>query len=315
MKPKIYIDGRDGTTGLQIYERLGRRTDISLLTIEESKRKDPAERKRLMDQSDVVFLCLPDQAAMEAVELVENPTTRIIDASTAHRTAPGWVYGFPELSAQQRAAIVSSKRVANPGCHATGFISSVAPLVRLGILPADYPLAVSSLTGYSGGGKKLIAEYEAPDRDPRHASHRIYALDLHHKHLPEMVQICGLKRTPIFSPILGDFYAGMATTILLHRALLSRDVSGQEVRDALAEYYAHQRFVSVAPYGGDESVLYASSLAGTNQLKLEVCGNDDQISVTALFDNLGKGASGAAVQNMNLMLGFDEAAGLEAPLR
>jgi len=311
MKPKVYIDGREGTTGLQIDQRLSGRGDIKLLTIDEAKRKDPAERKKLMDAADIVFLCLPDAAAAEAVGLIESPSTRVIDASTAHRTAEGWTYGFPELSAEQRKAIASSRRVANPGCHATGLISSVAPLVRMGILPADYPLAVTSLTGYSGGGKKLIAEYEDPNRDPRHESHRIYGLNLRHKHLPEMVKVCGLTRTPIFSPVLGDFYRGMATTILLYRDLLARDVSGQELRDALAGYYAGQRFVSVAPYGGDEPVLYASALAGTNRLKLEVCGNEEQISVTALFDNLGKGASGAAVQNMNLMLGFDEAAGLE----
>lgn len=310
-KPKVYIDGKEGTTGLQIYDRLAVRKDIELLLIGEDKRKDPAERKKLMDAADIVFLCLPDAAAIEAVGLIESPTTRVIDASTAHRTAPGWVYGYPELCPGQREAIAAAKRVANPGCHATGFISSVAPLVRLGILPADYPLTCYSLTGYSGGGKKLIAEYEAPDRDPRHESHRIYGLNLNHKHLPEMQAVCGLARKPVFSPILGDFYKGMATTVMLHRGLLAKPVSGQELRDALADYYAGQRFVSVAPYGGDEPVLYASTLAGTNRLKLEVAGNDEQITVTALFDNLGKGASGAAVQNMNIMLGFDEAAGLE----
>lgn len=311
MRPKIYIDGREGTTGLQIYDRLAARDDIELLLIDEDKRKDPAERKKLMDAADVVFLCLPDAAAIEAVDLIGNPATRVIDASTAHRTAEGWVYGYPELRPGQREAIAAARRVANPGCHATGFISSVAPLVGMGILPADYPLTCCSLTGYSGGGKKLIAEYEDPDRDPRHESHRIYGLNLNHKHLPEMQKVCGLTRKPVFSPILGDFYKGMATTIMLHRDLLAKPVTGQELRDALADYYAGQRFVSVAPYGGDEPVLYASTLAGTNRLKLEVAGNDEQITVTALFDNLGKGASGAAVQNMNIMLGFDEAAGLE----
>lgn len=311
MRPKIYIDGREGTTGLQIYDRLAARDDIELLLIDEDKRKDPAERKKLMDAADVVFLCLPDAAAIEAVGLIGNPATRVIDASTAHRTAEGWVYGYPELRPGQREAIAAARRVANPGCHATGFISSVAPLVGMGILPADYPLTCCSLTGYSGGGKKLIAEYEDPDRDPRHESHRIYGLNLNHKHLPEMQKVCGLTRKPVFSPILGDFYKGMATTIMLHRDLLAKPVTGQELRDALADYYAGQRFVSVAPYGGDEPVLYASTLAGTNRLKLEVAGNDEQITVTALFDNLGKGASGAAVQNMNIMLGFDEAAGLE----
>ena len=308
MKPKIYIDGKEGTTGLQIYERLGKRDDIELLLIDEDKRKDPAERKKLMDASDVVFLCLPDAAAMEAVTLVENPNTRIIDASTAHRTNPDWVYGFAEIG--NREAIKTAKRIANPGCHATGFISSVAPLVKMGIVGADYPLTCYSLTGYSGGGKKLIAEYEDENRDPRHDSHRIYGLNLKHKHLPEMQTVCGLASKPVFVPILGDFYKGMATTIMLRRDMLAKDMSGEAVREALAEFYAGQRFVSVAPYGGDESVLYASAMAGKDTLKLEVTGNEDQILVTALFDNLGKGASGAAVQNMNICLGFDEAAGL-----
>lgn len=309
--PKIYIDGQSGTTGLQIWERLESRTDIELLRIDDDKRHDPAERKKFLNAADVVFLCLPDDGAREAVAMVENPATCIIDASTAHRTADGWVYGYPELSGEQRAAIQAGKRIANPGCHATGLISAAAPLVRLGILPKDYPLTCYSLTGYSGGGKKLIAEYEDPARDVRHESHRIYGLNLQHKHIPEMMKVCGLTQAPIFSPILGDFYRGMATTIMLHRGLLAKPLSGQALRDALADYYAGQRFVSVAPYGGDEPVLYASTLAGTNRLKLEVAGNDGQITVTALFDNLGKGASGAAVQNMNLVLGFDEGAGLE----
>jgi N-acetyl-gamma-glutamyl-phosphate reductase len=264
-----------------------------------------------MDAADIVFLCLPDAAAVEAVGLIENPNTRVIDASTAHRTAEGWVYGYPELGKDQRAAIKTASRVANPGCHATGFISSAAPLVRMGIVAADCPLTSFSLTGYTGGGKKMIAEYEAPDRDPIHDSSRIYGLNQAHKHLPEMQKVCGLTSQPVFVPVVGDFPQGMATTLLLHRSQLAKPVTGQELRDALAEYYAGQKFVTVAPYGGDANVLYAATLAGTNHLKLEVAGNDDRITVTALFDNLGKGASGAAVQNMNIMLGFDEATGLE----
>jgi len=310
VKPKVYIDGQSGTTGLQIWERLEARSDIELLRIGEEKRHNSAERKKLLNAADAAFLCLPDDGAREAVALVENPHTCIIDASTAHRIAEGWVYGYPELSKEQRAAIKNSKRIANPGCHATGLISSTAPLVRMGILPADYPLTCYSLTGYSGGGKKMIAEYEAENRDAQLDSGRIYGLPQTHKHLPEMVKVCGLSRTPVFSPVVGDFYRGMATTILLHRALLAKKLPGQELRDALAEYYAGQEFVSVAPYGGDEPVLFASAMAGTDRLKLEVAGNDQQITVTALFDNLGKGASGAAVQNMNLVLGFEEAAGL-----
>lgn len=303
-RPKIYIDGKEGTTGLQIYERLGKREDIELLLIDEDKRKDVDERKKLLNAADLVFLCLPDTAAIEAVGLIENDRTRIIDASTAHRTDPAWDYGFPELSAEHRAAIIRSKRVANPGCHASGFISCVYPLVKLGLIPADQPVCAYSLTGYSGGGKKLIAEYEDPDRDPRHESHRIYGTNLKHKHLPEMQKVCGLSRAPVFSPILGDFYKGMATTILLP------GVNAAMVQEALADYYGGQTFVSVAPLGGDESVIYADTLAGTNQLRLIVCGHEEQTTVTALFDNLGKGASGAAVQNMNLMLGFDETTGL-----
>ena len=303
-RPKIYIDGKEGTTGLQIYERLGKREDIELLLIDEDKRKDVDERKKLLNAADLVFLCLPDAAAIEAVGLIENDCTRVIDASTAHRTDPSWDYGFPELSAEHRAAIIRSKRVANPGCHASGFISCVYPLVKLGVIPADQPVCAYSLTGYSGGGKKLIAEYEDPDRDPRHESHRIYGTNLKHKHLPEMQKMCGLSRAPVFSPILGDFYKGMATTILLP------GVNAAMVQEALADYYGGQTFVSVAPLGGDENVIYADTLAGTNQLRLIVCGHEEQTTVTALFDNLGKGASGAAVQNMNLMLGFDETTGL-----
>lgn len=303
-KPKIYIDGKEGTTGLQIYERLGRRDDIDLLLIDEDRRKDTAERKKLLNAADLVFLCLPDAAAMEAVGLIENDATRVIDASTAHRTHPDWAYGFPELSEGHRAAIVKARRVANPGCHATGFISAVYPLTAAGILPQSYPLTAYSLTGYSGGGKKLIAEYEDENRDPRHKSHRIYGTGLKHKHLPEMKAVCGLEREPVFSPILGDFYQGMATTILLP------GFDAGEIHAALSAHYAGQMLVSVAPLGGDESVIYANTLAGKDTLRLIVCGRADQTTVTALFDNLGKGASGAAVQNMNLMLGLGAETGL-----
>lgn len=311
MKPKIYIDGKDGTTGLQIYDRLAVRSDIDLLLIDEAKRKDNAERAKLMNAADIVFLCLPDAAAIEAVTLVTNPGTRIIDASTAHRTAEGWTYGYPELSKAQREAIRTAKRVANPGCHATGFISTVAPMVRMGIIPAEMPLCAYSLTGYSGGGKKLIAEYEDEARDPRHDSHRIYGTNLQHKHLPEMIKVCGLTHAPVFSPILGDFYNGMATTVMLHRASLPGAPSGEEIRDRLAEYYAGGHFVTVAPFGGDEPVIYADTLANTNRLRITVCASEEHVTVTSLFDNLGKGASGAAVQNMNIMLGLDETIGLE----
>lgn len=304
MKPKIYIDGKEGTTGLQIYERLGTRDDIDLLLIDEDKRKDINARRALLNAADIVFLCLPDDAARQAVAFIENDRTRIIDASTAHRTSAGWAYGFAELSGEHRTAIAHAARVANPGCHASGFISSVYPLVAHGIVSADRALTCSSLTGYSGGGKKLIAEYEAADRDPRHDSHRIYGLNLQHKHLPEMQHVCGLTAAPVFVPILGDFYKGMATTVMLP------DCDAARVHDTLARHYAGQTLVTVAPLGGDESVIYADTLAGRDSLRLIITGHAKQTIVTALFDNLGKGASGAAVQNMNIMLGLEETTGL-----
>ena len=251
-----------------------------------------------------MFLCLPDAAAVEAVSLIENDHTRVIDASTAHRTDPDWDYGFAELSKAHRAAIAGSKRVANPGCHASGFISSVYPLVARGVVPEDFAFTCSSITGYSGGGKKMIAEYEDEERDKRHDSERIYGLNLHHKHLPEMEYVCGLMHAPVFVPIVGDFYKGMATTVMLPGA------DAHIVHNTLAEHYANQKFVTVAPLGGDENVIYANTMAGRDSLRLIVCGHEEQTIVTALFDNLGKGASGAAVQNMNIMLGLDETTGL-----
>lgn len=309
MKPKVYIDGKDGTTGLQIYDRLAARQDIELLLIDEDKRKDPAERKKLMDASDIVFLCLPDAAAVEAVGLVGSPTTRIVDASTAHRTDPAWAYGFAELSQKHRSAIEGASRVANPGCHATGFISGVYPLVAAGLLPADYPLTCFSLTGYSGGGKKMIAQYEE-EKSEALFSPRIYGLSLTHKHLPEMKKVCSLSRDVAFSPIVDDYYKGMATTVSLHNDLLKGGVTAQQVWEALAAHYEGQALVKVAPFGWEEPMIAANTMAGKDSLTLIVCGNERQTTVTALFDNLGKGASGAAVQNMNLMLGMDETTGL-----
>ena len=310
MKPKIYIDGREGTTGLQICDRLARREDLQLLVIEEEKRKDTAERKRLMNEADIVFLCLPDDAAREAVGLVENPDTRIIDASTAHRVAPGWDYGFPELGKERRAAIAASKWVANPGCHATGFLSVCAPLVTLGILPKDYPVTCYSLTGYSGGGKKRIAEYEAAEKGEDLYSPRIYGLSLQHKHLPEMYQLSGLTFAPVFNPVLDDYYKGMATTILLQNRLLRGTPSAADLREALAEFYAGQALIKVVPFGENDAMLAANKLQGLDTLEITVCGNGEQTMITSRFDNLGKGASGAAVQNMNLMLGIEETTGL-----
>ena len=309
-KPKVYIDGKEGTTGLQIYQRLGEREDIELLLIDEDKRKDPDERKKFLNAADLVFLCLPDAAAVEAVSMIENPGTRVIDASTAHRTAEGWVYGFPELLPGQRQRIKFAGRVANPGCHATGFLSTAAPLVKLGVLPADYPITCFSLTGYSGGGKKMIAEYEAPDRSVLLDAPSIYATGLQHKHLPEMQKLAGLSYPPVFAPILGDIYKGMATSILLQNRLLKGNPSAQDIWELLTSYYEGQSMVTIAPFGGNAPRLAANALAGRDVLEITVSGHGDQTMLTAQFDNLGKGASGAAVQNMNIMLGFPETTGL-----
>ena len=304
-KPKVYIDGKEGTTGLQIYDRLAAREDIQLLLIDEARRKDPAERKKFLNAADLVFLCLPDAAAVEAVSLIENDRTRVIDCSTAHRTDPAWAYGFPELSPERREAIRTARRVANPGCHATGFISIVYPLVQLGLIPRDAALSCFSLTGYSGGGKKMIAQYEAGNREAELDSPRIYGLSQSHKHLPEMRKVCGLTTAPVFSPIVADYYKGMASTVPL---FLDRET----LLLALTKYYqgsGNSRMVRVCAEW-ENPMLGANTLAGCDSLYLFVQGNHERSTVTALFDNLGKGASGAAVQNMNLMLGFEEIAGL-----
>ncbi len=302
---KVFIDGSAGTTGLRIVQRLSDRKDIRLLKLPEELRKDAAARKDMLNEADVAFLCLPDQAAREAVALVENPNTAVIDTSTAHRTREDWAYGFPELSPNHRKDIASSKRVANPGCHASGFISIVYPLVSHGVLAADYPLTAYSLTGYSGGGKSMIAEYEDPHRDGIYSSDRIYATTLRHKHLPEMEKICGLSKPPVFSPIVGDYHSGMATTVLLP------GFSAETVWQCLQAHYAGERMVTVAPLGGGGAVIYAGTLAGKDTLRIQVCGHEEQTMVTALFDNLGKGASGAAIQNMNILLGLEETTGLQ----
>ena len=309
MKPKVYIDGKEGTTGLQIYDRLAAREDIELLLIDEALRKDPTERKRLMDAADIVFLCLPDAAAIEAVSLIESPTTRVIDASTAHRTNPDWDYGFPELSAKHREAIKTSKRVANPGCHATGFISVVYPLVAMGLVSPDACLSAFSLTGYSGGGKKMIAQYEAEDKESELFAPCPYGMTQAHKHLPEMKTICGLTHKPVFTPIVDDYYKGMATTVPFHMSQMQGVSTLKEVWQKLSDYYAGSKMVQVLD-SVETAKVYANAKAGQDTLSLIVAGNDQQFTVTALFDNLGKGASGAAVQNMNIMLGLDETTSL-----
>ena len=304
-KPKVFIDGKDGTTGLQIYDRLGKRDDIELLLISEELRKDDRERKRLINLADIVFLCLPDEAAIQAAEMAENPSTRIIDASTAHRTDPLWTYGFPELSAAQRDAIKNARLVANPGCHASGAVVSLAPLAAAGIIGPRTPVTVFSLTGYSGGGKKMIAQYEASDKGEELFAPRIYGTAQQHKHLPEIVKYSGLEVKPVFCPIVDDYYSGMATTVALISEYLPKKYTAKDIRSVLAEHYDGCRFVKVMPF--DESNLYLNSnhLAGTNMMEITVCGGES-ITITARFDNLGKGASGAAVQNMNIMLGLPE---------
>ena len=312
MKTKIFIDGSEGTTGLRIHERFSGRDDVELLSISPELRKDPAERKRLINSSDITFLCLPDAAAMESVSLVENENVVIIDTSTAHRTNEGWAYGFAELSKNHREAIKNGKRIAVPGCHATGFISLVYPMVAGGILPADYPVSAFSLTGYSGGGKKMIAAYESEDKTADLFAPREYALSQQHKHLKEMQKITGLARTPLFSPIVDDYYSGMLVTVPLYADML-KGATVQSVREYFKEYYKGEKFITVADEGDEiasTGFLSGNQLTGKDGLKIYVTGNDNRILLSSQFDNLGKGASGAAMQCMNIVLGCDEAKGL-----
>ena len=299
---KVFIDGSVGTTGLRIYDRLSARTDIELITLSEETRKDPAARKEAIHAADAVFLCLPDPAAIEAVELAEGSSAVIIDTSTAHRTAAGWAYGFPELKGF-REKIRTSKRIANPGCHASGFIALVKPLIDSGLLDASAELTCFSLTGYSGGGKKMIAEYEAADRDPLLKGPRQYGLSQQHKHLKEMAYVCGLENAPLFSPIVADFYSGMEVSV----PLFMKDVKGSldDIREAYKAYYPGPlvHFDENCDEGG---FLSAAALSGRDDMQISLSGNEDRAVVTARFDNLGKGASGAAIQNLNLVLGLDE---------
>lgn len=311
---KVFIDGKEGTTGLKIFERFEKRNDIEILQIDEEKRKDPAERAKMINASDFTFLCLPDAAAVEAVKLCTNPHVRILDASTAHRTAEGWAYGFPELSAAHREKIAKSNRVAVPGCYASGFISLVYPLVKNGIISPDYPVMCHAVSGYSGAGKKAIAQYENPDRNPELKSPRLYALTQEHKHLPEMMKISGLSQKPIFDPYVCDYFQGMTVTIGLFTNLMKKKMTGLELTEVFKEQYNSSKFVKCAEFMGEgtltESYIPANTLACTNQMQIFVCGNDDRLILTSRFDNLGKGASGAAVQCMNIMMGIDEATGL-----
>lgn len=304
---KVFIDGREGTTGLRIDERLKLRDDVEVLRLPEDFRKDVSARCDAINSSDVTFLCLPDDAAREAVSLVKNRNTVVIDASTAHRTREDWAYGFAELSPEHRKKIASGKRIANPGCYASGFVALVYPLVKAGIVPADYQFVCHAVSGYSGGGKKAIAQYEGAPRDPALDSPRMYALSLSHKHLPEMKKVCALTETPIFNPYICDFYSGMSVSVPLFCDHLKGGTGKDEIETVLCEHYQDSRFVRVER---EEGFLSAVGLVGTNRMNLYVNGNAERVILTATLDNLGKGASGAAIQNMNIALGLDESLGL-----
>ena len=313
MKTKIFIDGSEGTTGLRIHERFAGRDDVELLPIASELRKDAGERKRLINESDITFLCLPDAAARESVSLIENENVRIIDTSTAHRTEEGWAYGFPELSGEFRDKISKGKRIAVPGCYATGFISLVYPLIQSGILPKNYPVATFAMSGYSGAGRKAITVYESKDRAPEFDAPREYALSQQHKHLKEMTKITGLQRTPLFSPMVCDYYSGMIVTLPLYTDLLNGKPSLQEVQEKLAAFYEGEPFIQVMPLGKEEETngfLAGNARSGWGGLEIFVTGNEDRILVSSRFDNLGKGASGAAIQCMNIVMGVDEKKGL-----
>ncbi len=313
-KTKVFIDGREGTTGLRIVERLSGREDIECIEIDETLRKDPAERARLANQADIVFLCLPDDAARETVSRITNPNTKVIDASTAHRTDPDWAYGFPELSAELRNKIINSKRTAVPGCYASGFNALVYPLIAVGLVSPDYPFVCHAVSGYSGAGKKGIAQYEEKQGRDGFDSPRQYALGQKHKHLPEMQAISRLTYPPIFNPMVCNYYAGMVVSVPLHTRLMAKPMTAAQLHTFFTAYYAGQELIHVRPFMGegvlDNGFLDASTAAGYDDMEIFIAGHEDQILLAARLDNLGKGASGAAVQCMNLMLGMDQTTGL-----
>ena len=310
---KVFIDGSAGTTGLRIHERLASREDIELITLPEELRKDSEARGRAISESDVTFLCLPDDAAREAVTLCKSDSTVIIDCSTAHRTNPDWAYGFPELSPDHEAKIKASKRIANPGCHASGAIAILYPLVAHGILDADYPFAIHSLTGYSGGGKKMIADYEDAGRDTKFDSPCQYALTAAHKHLPEIKSVCSLDFAPAFNPIVSDFYSGMCVCVPVQMRLAKKQLSVAEMHALFTEHYKNSPIISVAPLcekGTPDGLIFSNSLSGKDSMQIIVSGNAYTMNIYALFCNLGKGASGAAIENMNIAIGADPVKGL-----
>jgi N-acetyl-gamma-glutamyl-phosphate reductase len=314
MKKTVFIDGQHGTTGLKINERLSGRKDIELLEITEANRKDPQAKEKLLNESDIVFLCLPDDAARQSVGLIKNKSVCVIDGSTAHRIAEGWVYGLPELKKEQRSLIKKSKRITVPGCHATGFIAMLYPLVAMGIVSPDYPVTCHTTAGYSGGGKAMIADYQGENVPDYIKNPRPYSLALNHKHIPEMTKITGLVHAPIFAPTVVNVYNGEIISIPLVVPNLKKKLTAAEIRAVLAEYYAGEQFIKVIPYPADDYLkngyMTFTDCNGTNNLEIFVFGNDERILLAARFDNLGKGASGAAVQNMNIILGVDEGTGL-----
>jgi len=310
---KVFIDGKEGTTGLRIFDRFKDRKDIEIITISEELRKDLTERKKKINEADIVFLCLPDAASIESVSLCDNPNTKIIDASTAHRTNPDWAYGFPELGDDFLKKIQNSHRVAVPGCYASGFMSIVYPLVKLGICCNDYPFSANAISGYSGAGKKAIAQYDDVNRDTKFDAPRLYAMAQMHKHLKEMQAIPGLAQKPLFNPYVCDFLQGMLVTIPLYVDRLNKKVSPKELHQMLEEYYKGKEFVRVMPYyetATEDGFLSANHLSGKDYLEIYVGGNEERINITACLDNLGKGASGAAIECMNIMLGLDPKTGL-----
>ncbi len=307
---KVFIDGSAGTTGLRIFERLSARQDLELVTLPDEVRKDPAARKQALNSCDVAFLCLPDAAAMEAVSLIENDHVTVLDTSTAHRTNPDWAYGFPELGAEFKEKLLGSKRIAVPGCHASGFISLVSPLVKAGLLPKTAQLTCHSITGYSGGGKAMIAQYEADDRDSLLDAPRQYGLTQNHKHLKEMKAICGLEQAPIFCPIVSDFYSGMVVTVPLFKEQLKPGATVADIQKVYADQYQGP-MVKYLPQMDEGGYVTGAGLSHKDNMEVTVCGNDDRILLIARYDNLGKGASGAAVQCLNLVLGCDPTTGLE----
>lgn len=315
MAYKIFIDGKEGTTGLRIAERFAGRTDIEILEIPEEKRKDTEERRKFINASDYTFLCLPDAAAVEAVSLVENDHTKIIDASTAHRTNPAWTYGLPELSPEQRAAVAASKRTAVPGCYASGFNTLMYPMVKSGLIAPYHPVTCHAVSGYSGGGKKLIAAYDDENRDSGFDGTRMYSLGKTHKHIKEMMAVSGLSYPPVFCPMTADFYNGMVVCIPIILRTMAKKATPHDIWEMLAAHYEGQRFVKVMPFCAEgmpeETALFADAVADTNMLQIFVYGNDDHALLVSRLDNLGKGASGAAVQCMNIMMGIDEGTGLE----